>query len=151
MKFKANIQTQFEKAGWADNRNIETNLNKKIDNFNSLPNHLKEFLISYGDLIIEDCKPYKSDVINTLNTKLDLLKNIINTDLPFPGTYYKVGYFYPDHYMVYTDLKGSIYLVGDGYFKINTVFSNGIENLIEDNWDNYLEWNPETEKWAKDH
>lgn len=151
MKFKSNIQSQFQLAGWVESRNIEINLKKKIDNFNSIPSHLKEFLISYGDLIIEDCKPYKSDVINTLNTKIDLLKNIINTDLPFPGTYYKVGYFYPDHYMIYTDIKGNVYLVGDSYFKINTIFINGIENLIEDNWDNCLEWNPNNEKWEKEY
>ncbi|QBJ87459.1 hypothetical protein DDI74_14830 [Chryseobacterium gleum] len=151
MKFKSNVQTQFEKAGWFENRNIETALNQKINNFGELPNHIKEFLIFYGDLVIEDCKPYKSDAVNTLNTKIDFLKNNISANLPFPGIYYKVGYFYPDHYMIYTDLKGSVYLVGDSYFKMNTIFIKGIENLIEDNWDQCLEWNPDTKEWVKEY
>ncbi|MCE3075329.1 hypothetical protein [Chryseobacterium gwangjuense] len=147
MKFKSIVQTQFEKAGWFENRNIA--LNQKINNVNSLPLHLKEFLQSYGDLIIEDCKSYKSEVTNTLNTNIDFLKNIENSDLPFPGTYYKIGYFYPDHYMVYTDLKGAIYLIGDGFYKMNDNFLNGIENLIEDNWDTCLEWDSGARKWVK--
>lgn len=151
MKFKSNIQAQFEKGGWFENRNIETLLSQKLNNFDNLPSHLKEFLKSYGDLIIEDCKPYQSEVINTLSTKIDILKNNKTNDLPFPGTYYKLGYFYPDHYMVYTDLIGAVYLVGDSFYKINSIFVNGIENLIEDNWEACLEWNPETKKWVKEY
>jgi hypothetical protein len=147
MKFKSNVQTQFEKAGWFETRNVE--INNKIKNVSNLPQHLKEFLQSYGDLIIEDCKPYKSEVINTLNTRIDLLKNIENNDLPFSGSYYKIGYFYPDHYMVYTDLNGSVYLVGDGFYKMNGNFLHGIENLIEDNWDTCLEWDLEAKEWIK--
>jgi hypothetical protein len=151
MNFKTNIQAQFEKAGWFENRNIESSLLQKITNFNNLPEKLKEFLKSYGDLLVEDCKSYESDVINTLSTKLTLLKDIESKDLPFGGTYYKLGYFYPDHYMIYTDLKGVIYLVGDSFFKMNDIFDKGIENLIEDNWDSCLEWNPEKKEWVKEY
>jgi hypothetical protein len=65
MKFKSNVQEQFKKAGWFEERNIENNLSQKIKNFNNLPSHLKEFFRSYAELIVEDCKPYESEVTNT--------------------------------------------------------------------------------------
>ncbi|SIQ27148.1 MULTISPECIES: SUKH-3 domain-containing protein [Chryseobacterium] len=151
MEFKKEVQKQFKKAGWFEGRNIENKLNQKIKNFYNLPSHLKDFFKSYGDLVIEDNKPYKSDVINTLNTKSEFVKDNETNELPFNGTFYKVGYFYPDHYLVYTDVNGAIYLIGDGYYKMNDGFIAGIENIIEDNWGNSLEWNPETKQWVEEY
>lgn len=151
MKFKSSVQEQFKKAGWFEGRNIENSLDQKIKNFNNLPSHLKDFFKSYRDLSIEDCKPYDSEVINTLNTKLEFIKNNETSELPFNGIFYKVGYFYPDHYLVYTDFSGAIYLIGDGYFKMNNSFIEGIENIIEDNWSHSLEWNPEARQWVDEY
>ncbi|GGB80283.1 hypothetical protein GCM10007424_20490 [Flavobacterium suaedae] len=151
MQFKTEVQKQFEKAGWFESRNTENKLIQKISNYIDLPNHLKDFLKSYCDLIIEDCKPSKSEVINTLDTTIKFIKNNSEKNLPFSDVLYKVGYYYPDHYFVYTDSNGAVFLAGDRYFKISDTFTEGIEKIIEDNWTNYFEWNPETNQWVDEY
>ena len=42
MKFKKEVQKQFEKAGWFEERNIQSNFNK-IKGFEKLPQFLKDF------------------------------------------------------------------------------------------------------------
>ena len=117
MEFKKNIQEQFKKAGWYQGRNVKRLFESKIKNFEQLPIHVKEFHINYGNLLIEDCKPYKSDVINTLNTDIQYVENIIEDRFPFSKRLFRIGYYYPDHYMVFTDNEKNIYLVGDFYYK----------------------------------
>lgn len=132
--FKQNVQEQFRKAGWFEGRDVKSIFESKIKFFNSLPSHVKDFLISYGNLLIEDSKPYESEVINALNTDIRYIESTIEKDLPFSEELFRIGYFYPDHYMVYTDKDRKIYLVGDFYYKINDDFEKGIESLIEDDW-----------------
>lgn len=151
MIFKEKVQDQFRKAGWFEGRDVQGEFENKIKNFASLPAHLREFLKSYGNLLTEDCKPYESEVVNTLNTDVAYIENSILKNRPFSDVIYKVGYWYPDHYFVYTDNIGTIYLVGDCYFKLNDSFEKGIENIIEDDWDSSLEWNPETRQWVKEY
>lgn len=150
MEFKESVQEQFRKAGWFPGRNVRNEL-AKSEGFYTLPEHAKEFLSSYGNLLVEDCKSYESEVTNTLETDSKFVKGIIWKDAPFADELYFVGYFYPDHYMIYSDASGAIYMTGDYYFKINDNFINGIENLIEDDWSNFLEWNPETKQWVDEY
>lgn len=151
MEFKNNVQEQFKKAGWFKGRDAKNIFENKIKDFNSLPSHVKEFLINYGNLLIEDSKPYESEVINTLNTDIRYIENIIERSLPFSDELYRIGYYYPDHYFVFTDKEKNIYLVGDYFYKMNSNFEKGIENLIEDDWNNSLEWNPETKEWVDEY
>jgi len=151
MQFRKEVQEQFKKAGWYEGRNVKNAFENKISNFHALPTHVKEFITSYGNLLIEDCKPYESDVINTLNTDVQYIQNNTEKDLPFSKELFRIGYFYPDHYMVYTDKDQKIYLVGDYYYKMNDDFQKGIENLIEDDWTNSMEWNPDTRQWVDEY
>lgn len=151
MEFKEIVQKQFERAGWSQGRNVRKNFEDKIQNFNSTPIHVKEFLSSYGNLVIEDCNPDNSEVINTLDTDIRYVERMIEDEMPFSDQLYRIGYYYPDHYMVYTDKEGAVYLIGDSYLKISNDFKIGIENLMEDDWANTLEWNFETNEWVNEY
>jgi hypothetical protein len=150
MEFKENVQEQFRKAGWFPERNIRSEF-EGIKDFHSMPPHAQHFLISYGNLLIEECRPYESEVTNTLETDPKYVKGIVWRGLPFADELYYVGYFYPDHYVIYSDASGVVYMLGDYYFKINDDFVKGIENLMEDDWSNSLEWNPDTNEWVDEY
>ena len=150
MVFKDNVQEQFRKAGWFPERNVSIEF-AKIEAFGTLPAHSKEFLTRYGSLLVEECKLYESEVTNTLETDPKYVKNIVWKGLPFAEELYYVGYFYPDHYVIYSDAAGAVYMLGDYYFKINDDFISGIENLLEDDWSNSLEWNPDTNEWVEEY
>ncbi len=151
MEFRKNVQQQLKKAGWFPGRNVSSEF-EKIESFGLLPQHAKDFLANYGILLIEDCKPYESEVTNTLNTDPKYVKGILwKNPMAFAENLYYIGYFYPDHYVIYTDASGAIYMIGDSYFKINDDFISGIENLLEDDWSNSLEWNPDTNEWVDEY
>lgn len=144
MIFKNKVQEQFKKAGWYEGRNEKS----KIDNIKNFPENLIKFISMYGGLKVEDCKPYQSDVINTLD--LDLINyNLPNTvfNSEINKQLYVIGYFYPDHYMVLLDNEDTVYMVGDYIFKAGDSLKVGIENILEDKWENILEWNFKDKKW----
>ncbi|MFY8019694.1 MAG: SUKH-3 domain-containing protein [Bacteroidia bacterium] len=151
MVFKEIVQEQFKLAGWFENRLEQTVFENNFETFYAFPNHVVSFLLSYGNLLISDCKPYESEIKSTLQTHYTYLGKIERIDLPFTDSAYCLGYFYPDHYFVYTDKSGAIYLAGDSYFKINDEFEKGIENLLEDDWSNTLEWNPVLKVWVDEY
>lgn len=151
MVFKDIVQKQFKLAGWFENRMEQKVFENNFESFYDFPSHVVTFLLAYGNLLVEDCKPFESEVTNTLQTHYTYLGKIKRTDLPFTSEAYCIGYYYPDHYSVYTDKNEALYLFGDSYFKINGEFIKGIENLLEDDWSNTLEWNPELKIWVDEY
>jgi len=146
MNFKEEIQNQFLKAGWFSGRNIET----QLTGINEFPQEIKEFLYEYGDLKIKDTKSNESNVTNILDLdKVNFRSNSIYQSSVINKKLYTVGYLKPDHYMVYMDDESKVYLVGDYYFLMGNTLKEGIENILDDNWDESLEWDPNNKTWNK--
>lgn len=61
MKFQKNIQEQFIKARWYENRDVSSLYeNSNILRYQNFPSLLKEFLSEYGNLEVEDYKSRQS-------------------------------------------------------------------------------------------
>jgi hypothetical protein len=151
MRFIPKVQDQFKKSGWFEGRNVKEKFVGK-QGFDTFPMIVKEFLYEYGGLIVEDCKPYSSDVTTRLNIGLDFftpesIANTLSYIYPFNKNLFTVGYFNPDHYMIKCDTEGKIYMVGDDYFLISDSFQTGIEKLLMDDWSEVLLWDANNKKW----
>lgn len=149
MKFKNKVQEQFKKAGWYSDRNVSSKY-LNVNTISDFPETAREFHFEYGDLVIEDCKPYDSEVIDKLHIEEVSAEEIINeAQYEFNKKLFPLGYLHPDHYSVYIDSDEKVYLIGDYYFIIGNSLKEGIENIIEDNWTNSLEWDSIEKKWLK--
>jgi hypothetical protein len=153
MKFGEKIQKQFKKAGWFEERNIAaTYENANILRYTDFPQFLKDFLKEYGNLEIEDCKNYQSNVTNVL--KLGVAYAGYDKDEYYEQDFavygkilYPFGYFYPDGYMIACDETGNIYMLGDYTFLRSNNFKKGIEKLLFDDWSGSLEYDEENNVW----
>lgn len=153
MKFEEKIQKQFKKAGWFEGRDLESAYeNANILRFTNFPQFLKDFLKEYGNLEIEDCKNYQSNVTNVLKLGVAYAgydkDEYYKQDFAIHGkTLYPFGYFYPDSYMIACDEAGSVYMLGDYTFLRSSTFKEGIEKLLADDWSGSLEYDEENNVW----
>ena len=92
MVFKDNVQKQFKLAGWFENRMEQKVFENNFESFYDFPSHVVTFLLAYGNLLVEDCKPFESEVTNTLQTHYTYLGKIKRTDLPFTSEAYVVDH-----------------------------------------------------------
>lgn len=154
MKFTEKVQKQFKKAGWHQGRNtISRYENADILRYTDFPLFLKNFLKEYGDLKVEDCKPYESNVTNILKLGVPYAgydkDEYYEEDLMLHGKLlYPFGFFHPDCYMIACDDKGKIYMLGDYTFLRSETFKEGIEKLLIDDWSGTLEFYEEEKKWG---
>lgn len=154
MKFQEKVQKQFKKAGWHDGRDVSSRYeNANILRYSDFPPFLKDFLKEYGDLQVEDCKPFQSNVTNILKLGIPYAgydeDQYYDEDFTLHGKFlYPFGYFYPDCYMVACDDEGKIYMLGDYTFLRSETFNEGIERLLIDDWSGTLEFHEEKKSWG---
>lgn len=63
MKFRKEVQKQFQKAGWYEGRNVKEKFSS-IPRFDEYPEFLKVFLYEYGDLEIETLTENAKGILN---------------------------------------------------------------------------------------
>ncbi|WP_170234786.1 SUKH-3 domain-containing protein [Chryseobacterium hagamense] len=149
MKFQENIQEQFIKAGWYENRDVSSLYeNSNILRYENFPSLLKEFLSEYGNLEVEYCKSRQSQVRNLLQISLDYAgfedDEDYDENFDISGIlFYPFAYFFPDCYMVACDKNGKVYLLGEEIFLISKDLKSGIQNLLLDDYSQgYLAFDP---------
>lgn len=154
MKFQENIQEQFIKAGWYENRDVSSLYeNSNILRYQNFPSLLKEFLSEYGNLEVEDCKTRQSRVRNLLQISLDYAgfedDEDYDENFDISGIlFYPFAYFFPDCYMVACDKNGKVYLLGEEIFLISKDLKSGIQNLLLDDYSQgYLAFDPKKKLW----
>ncbi|WP_298515142.1 SUKH-3 domain-containing protein [uncultured Kordia sp.] len=153
MKFRKEVQEQFEKAGWYEGRNLQKRYDK-INKFNKLPSFLKEFLYEYGGLLVET-----NDLSNTFSGSLNLKRKLkINSYLLKPSLEgnvltFPVGYYQNPHDpgSVECDKTGAIYLMGEYPVKLTNNFIEGIEKIILKDQSGFIEWNYQDKYWDEEY
>lgn len=157
MKFKKEVQKQFQNAGWYEGRNLQKKYDK-IKYFNELPELLKEFLYEYGDLMVETNDPTNT-FIGTLNLK-EISKKRIHIKsyfkkpslegnvLTFPIGFYKNS---DDCGTLECDKNGTIYLMGEFPIKFKTTFKEGIQKIIQEDHSGFIEWNYKDKTWMEEY
>ena len=153
MKFRKEVQMQFQKAGWHEGRNVKAKFDS-IPRFNEYPEFLKAFLYEYGDLEIEtltenakgilDLKAIPSGFLDS-----SVLENGANFEVELLT--YPIAYYALDNTVLICDEKGYVYMDGDFPCLVSKDFKTGIEKVIMEDYSDTLEWNPETKEWVDEY
>ncbi|MGC4041817.1 MAG: SUKH-3 domain-containing protein [Flavobacterium sp.] len=150
MKFRAEVQSQFEKAGWFPGRNVKEKFDC-LDGFEKFPQFAKDFLYEYGDLQIETLS---KNVLGILNTKPEYLGNIQGYLLK-PRSYgfvftFPLGDYDLDCATMECDSEGRVYMSSDGPNLMAENFIEGIERVILEDYSDVFWWDAEKQKWSQE-
>ncbi|MCB9235962.1 MAG: SUKH-3 domain-containing protein [Bacteroidia bacterium] len=151
MKFSDKVQQQFTEAGWFEGRDV-SHLYANHPMYAKTPAMLKEFIHSYGDLRVLDCKNFESEVTGELIITLEYFDFFEEGDFEdtiemFGFPVYPFAMFEPELYRIGCDDSGNIYMLGDGNFLRSNNFVTGIEKVLSVDWTGCMELNDETGEW----